>query len=127
MGMKISDVRFAITSDTLNMLQVPEPVYRSFSGKVDDWHGSGPPDIRILLRLGDMPNTENLKKLFVSEQSWSMLEDRDHYYLTLDPPAFSLPLWVAEVDRGFTEVVVHCGQGLVSTRDGRTVVSNPVC
>jgi hypothetical protein len=127
MYMEIAGVNFSIRRDNLNVLQNPEPAYRSFSGKVDNHTGFRPPDIQVRLQLGDLPDTENLQKIFDSGQSWSMFRDGDGYCLTLNPPAFKQPFWLARISRDFTEVTVYCSEKLVSRRNGRTVLSNPVC
>jgi hypothetical protein len=126
MYMEIAGVNFSIRRDNLNVLQNPEPAYRSFSGKVDNHTGFRPPDIQVRLQLGDLPDTENLQKIFDSGQSWSMFRDGDGYCLTLNPPAFKQPFWLARISRDFTEVTVYCSEKLVSRRNGRTVLSNPV-
>ena len=119
-------IDFAIKGKITDMLQEPEPAYRSFLEKNNNHHGRRPADISIRLQLGTIPDTENLEKLFDSGQSWSMFRDSDGYCLTLNPPAFEEPFWLARMNRDFTEVTVYCSEKLVSRRNGRTVLSNPV-
>jgi hypothetical protein len=124
--MEIGGLHFAISSKISDTLQQPEPAYRSFLGKVKNHPGRRPADILIRLQLGGMPDTENLQKIFDSGQSWSMFQDRDDYCLTLNPPAFKQPFWLARINRDFTEATVYCSEKLVSRRNGRTELSNPV-
>jgi len=65
-----------------------------------------------------LPRIERLTEVFGAGQAWSMYGDGEDYWLALNPPAFEEPLWVARIDRSFTSVVVHCGEGFVSHRDG---------
>jgi hypothetical protein len=124
--MEIGGLHFAISGRISNMLQKPKPFYRLFSGKVNNHPGHRPADIRIRLELGGMPATENLERLFDSGQSWSMFRDGDGYCLTLHPPAFEQPFWLARMNRDFTEATVYCSEKLVSRRNGSPVLSNPV-
>jgi hypothetical protein len=124
--MEIGGLHFAISGNIANVLQEPNPVYGSFSGKVNSLLGGRPADIRIRLQLGGMPGTENLEKLFDSGQSWSMFRDGAGYCLSLRPPAFEQPFWLARINRDFTQATVYCSEKLLSRRNGRTELSNPV-
>jgi hypothetical protein len=124
--MEIGGLHFAISGKISDTLQQPEPSYQSFFGKANNHPGCRPADIRIRLELGDIPDTENLEKLFDSGQSWSMFRDGEGHCLTLNPPAFKKPLWQARINRDFTEATVYCSEKLVSRRNGRTVLSSPV-
>jgi hypothetical protein len=124
--MEIGGLHFAISGNIANVLQEPNPVYGSFSGKVNSLLGGRPADIRIRLQLGGMPGTENLEKLFDSGQSWSMFRDGAGYCLSLRPPAFKQPIWLARMNRDFTEATVYCSEKLVSWRNGSPELSNPV-
>ena len=59
---KIAGVNFTVRSDNLNILQKPDPTYRSFLGKVNSLPGRKPADIQIRLQLGGIPDTNNLKR-----------------------------------------------------------------
>jgi len=124
--MEIGSVHFSINSKLSNMLQEPEPAYRSFSGKMNNHSGRRPADIQIHLQIGSMPNTKYFTKLFDSNQSWAMFQDEDNYCLTLNPPAFKQASWLARINRDFTQATVYCNEKLVSRKNGRNVLSNPV-
>jgi hypothetical protein len=124
--MEIGGLHFAISGKASNMLQEPDPAYRSFLGKANNHLGHRPADIRICLELEGMPDTENLEKLFDSGQSWSIFRDGAGYCLSLRPPAFEQPFWLARINRDFTEATVYCSEKLVSRRNGSPVLSNPV-
>jgi hypothetical protein len=125
-NIEIADINYAIRSSILNVLQNPEPAYRSFIKKVSNHPGIRHVDIEIHLEFRDIPDTENLKKLFDSGQSWSMFQDKDDFWLTLHPPAFEQPFWLARINRDFTQAIVYCSEKLVNQRNGRKALSNPV-
>jgi hypothetical protein len=88
--------------------------------------GFGDIDVRIHLELGRIPSVDGLQEVFRAGQAWSMYRDGGDYWLSLNPPAFEQPLWVARVDRTFTNVVVYCSEALVSHRGGEVLVKDPV-
>jgi hypothetical protein len=124
--MKIGGLNLAISSEISNVLQNPDPTYRSFLRKVNDHPRLKPADIEIHIRFGEIPITENLIKLFDSQQSWSMLQDENHYCLRYNPPAFKQPLWLAKISRDFTQATVFCSEKMVTQKNGGSVLSNPV-
>ena len=124
--MEIGSVNFAIRSKNLNIPPDPEPAYRSFFNKPFNHSEQRPADIRIHLERGDISDTSNLKKLFDSNQSWSMFRDENHYYVTLHPTAFKHPLWLAKMNRDFTRGTIYCSEKMVTRENNRKVLSNPV-
>ncbi len=126
--MEIGDVCFSIhaKSKISNILHEHEPAYQSFFRKANK--STNPETIKIDVHLegGTMPNIEVLPKIFDSGQSWAMYQDGEVYWIARKPPIYETPLWVARFDRDITEVTVYCGKKLISERDGKKVVSNPV-
>jgi hypothetical protein len=124
--MEISGVEFVISSSILTILQELEPAYRPFLNKGNDYPGLKLADIEIHIRLGEIPSTENLEKIFSSNQLWSMFKDDDNYCLTLNPPAFKVPFWLARINCDLSEITVFLNEKLVSQRNDWMVLSNPV-
>lgn len=126
--MEIGDVWFSIsaTSKISNIVHEHEPAYPSFFRKANK--EGNPETIKINVRLesGNMPNTEALTKIFDSGQSWAMYQDGEVYWIARKPPIYETPLWVARFDRDITEVTVYCGKKLISERDRKRVISNPI-
>ena len=120
---EIAGISFLTECENCIILKEPRPCYESFVKKVDK--APRDIDIKIRLELGSMPNVEALSKVFNGGQAWSMYQDGEDYFLALNPPPFKQPLWLAKIDRGFTKVIVYCGEQLVSDRNGKIVVSNP--
>ena len=123
---EIAGVGFAVRSDNLNVLREPDPAYRLFFGKMNSLPGPKPADIQIRLKLGGIPDTKNLKKIFDSRQSWAMFQDGIDYLLALKSPAFDQPFWVARINHYFREATIYLSEKLVRREHGRTVLSNPV-
>ncbi len=126
--MEIGGVYFSIsgTSKISNILHEHEPAYQSFFRKVNKNVNSDPIEINVRLESGNMPNTKALTKIFDSGLSWSMFQEDEVYWIARNPPNYKTPLWVARFNRDITEVTVYCGKKLISKRDGKRVVSNPV-
>jgi len=122
-NLEIAGVNFAILYRDSIILQDSDPAYKSFLKTERD---TAAIDINIDLNLNNIPDTERLKKIFDSGQSWSMFRDNDNYCLALHPPVFQEPLWLARINREFTKVTVYCSEKLISASDGRVMVSNPV-
>jgi len=126
--MEIGDVCFSIRakSKISNILHAHEPAYQSFFRKANK--SSNPETIKINVHLewGIMPNIEALPKIFDSGHSWVMYQDGEVYWITRKPPIDEIPLWMVRFDRDITEATVYCGKKLISERDGKRVVSNPV-
>lgn len=122
-NVEIAGINFSINCRDLIIAQDSDPVYRSFF-KTD--RKPVPIDINIDLELNNIPDTGRLKKIFDSGQSWSMFADDNDYFLTLNPPVFKQPLWLARINRNFTRVTVYCSEKIASDRNGKLTVSNPI-
>jgi len=122
----IAGVHFLISLEISHSLQDLEPAHQSFFAKATNHFGTHSADIRIRLRLGEIPPTEKLKKLFNSEQSWSMFQDGHNHSLTLNSPAFEQPHWFADINSDFTKVTVCLNEKFVSQKNDKTVLSNPI-
>ena len=123
--MEIAGINFAVTCNNSIILRGPGPAYQPFLEEMNK--NPRVADTHIRLELEGMPDTENLTKIFESDFSWAMLLDGDTYFLTFSPPGLvSEPIWLARINCDFTEATVYCGEKLVSRRNGRTVLSNPV-
>ena len=55
-----------------------------------------PEDVQIELKLGDMPDTEGLEKVFAGGDAWSIYKDKIDYLMELRPVSFDKdPVWIA--------------------------------
>jgi hypothetical protein len=126
--MEIGNVCFSIRakSKISNIIHEHEPAYQSFFTKANKSAKPETININVRLERGNMPNTEALPKIFDSGHSWAMYQDGAVYWIARKPSIDETPLWVARFDRDITEVIVYCGKKLISEREGKRVVSNPV-
>ncbi len=124
-GRQIAGVSFITEPENFITLKEPELYSDSFVEKADK--PSGDIKINIHLKLGSIPDIEASSKVFDGGQAWSMYQDGKDYWVSLHPPAFQKPLWIARVNRDFTKVTVYCGDERVSRKNGEVVVPNPVC
>ncbi|MBW1744439.1 MAG: hypothetical protein JRJ47_13575 [Deltaproteobacteria bacterium] len=125
MQIEIARVKFSVLNETSMQLQDTDPAYGPFFREASN--KSEVVDTTIRLLLGDMPGIHKQTEMFDSGQAWSMFRHHDEYRIKFQPPTFEAPLWLARIDRSFSEVIVYCGKKLVSNNNGKTVVSNPVC
>jgi hypothetical protein len=123
---EIGGLSFVISNDLSNVFQEPEPAYRSFLQNVNSQHRHSPANIEIRFQLGGMPGTENLEKVFDSNQSWSMFQDEDNYCMMRNPPALKEPFWLAKINRNFSEATVYLNEKLASQIVDKVVQSNPI-
>lgn len=124
-NLDIAGINLTATCRKPIILQEPDPTYQSFFRKVNK--DPGAIDIKIHLELGNIPDTEKLTKIFDSGQSWSMFLNGNDYSLVLNPPAFNnQALWLARINRDFTRVTVYCSEKLLSDRNGKVMLSNPI-
>lgn len=99
-------------------------VYEPFIKKTDSENGSV--DIDIDLKIKNLPNPEHLKKIFDSDQSWSMFMNEDEYFLTLSPPALDKKaVWLARFHRSFDKATIYCSEMLMREVNGETKLGNP--
>lgn len=99
-------------------------VYEPFIKKTDSENGSVAIDIDF--KIKNLPNTEHLKKIFDSDQSWSMFMNEDEYFLTLSPPALDKKaVWLARFHRSFDKATIYCSEMLMREVNGETNIGNP--
>lgn len=83
-------------------------------------------EIHIQISDSRMPILENFKPLFSANNEWSIYKDEQFYRIVLNPPAFNNPLWIAQFNHEFSQGIVHCGDRLKDSQNGKVVLFNPV-
>lgn len=122
--MQIAGVQFRAECRKPIALEGPGSRYKPF---IEKENGSRPDiDIEIRLDPENTPPVETFPKTFEGDDAWSMSRKGEDYWLTLSPPAFEHPLWIAKINRDFTKASVYCGAKLVHEKDGAISVRNPV-
>jgi hypothetical protein len=123
---KIGGFFFVLKSKIPIVFFSDQPSYQSFLIK-SEWQDTNQM-INIRLELGNIPDTRKFEKIFTSGQSWSMFQGEDSFWLARDPRSYKNPLWIARFDKQISEeVVVYCGDDLISEKQGKPVVYNPFC
>ena len=124
-NIEISGIHFVVTCKDAVLLQNISDAYKSFyRNKYSDAQVF---NVTVSTGPGKLPHSENIKKIFDSEQSWSMFKDKDQYYLSLDPSAiFEKISCHAHFDNNITEATLYSE---ISGRsvNGKTKVQNPFC
>jgi hypothetical protein len=121
--MEVAGIGFSIISANSAIKRNPLPAYLQFVGRPAQ--AAGNEVIEINLELGHLPETENMSKIFDSQEAWSMFSDQNNYFLKFSPRVFNQPLWIARFDRGFNNTTIYCGEPSLSKADGS--VLNPIC
>jgi len=121
--MEIAGVNFIIHCRDSVILQEFPPIYRPFLEKTPS--GNGSITIHIRLELHDIPDIEKMRKIFDTDQSWSMYLDNDEYVMALNPPILKKQVvWLARFNEDFTKTIVYCSDMLLrETEAGRRVLS----
>lgn len=84
-------------------------------------------DITIRLDVNEMPDIDRLTSIFNSDISWSMLRDKDSYFVTLNPPALDKkPVWIAQLDPHVTKVHVFLNAMFLGNNNDMVTVPDPI-
>jgi hypothetical protein len=124
-NMEIAGIQFIIHCRDSVILEEFPPIYRPFLRRTDS--GPGSVTVHIRLELQDIPDTGKMRKIFDTEESWSMYKDGNDFVMALNPPVLEKrAVWIARFNEDFSETVLYCSNSLLrETVDGRRVL-NPV-
>jgi hypothetical protein len=111
--MEIADISIAIQSDRSPIQRNIFPAYQPFFKESP--HVSGDILIEINSEMDGLPDTAGMRKIFDSEESWSMFSEGENYFLMMKPPVFPEPLWVARFDSSFTKATMFYGKACLSS------------
>lgn len=125
MNIEIAGVTFSINCQGSIPLQDFNQTYNSFL--ITD-HDPPDADIYVTLELHTMPHTSKLKKIFDSGQSWSMFQNGDSYFVSLNPSAlYEKPIWIAQFDPHVKRVIVYQREFLIQGTTDSEAIPNHVC
>lgn len=104
----VGGITFSIRAADVSFLQpVPEKNYTEFESEVI--FASGPFDIDVLIKTatgGNLPN-KNLHLAYTSDSCWSLYRTENGYVIQLQPVGLDKPMWEAETNADFSEVIVQ--------------------
>lgn len=125
-SIEIADINFVVRCmDAVLSQDIPDS-YNSFY--IKEYPYAGVFNINVSTDLQQIPQTENIKKIFDSEQSWSMFMDDDQYYISLDPSAISGNINCHAIfDKNITGATLYCSDMQIQKSNGKTEVNNPFC
>jgi hypothetical protein len=128
--MEIGGVNFSIAgpNKTSYLLQEHDPTYKGFIKNENNGKNKSARviDIKVNLKLGKLPGTGKMTKIFDSSQSWQMYREGDIYWAVLHPLAHEQPIWAARFNRDVKEVTIFCSEQYMQKRNGKTFILNPV-
>jgi len=123
---EIAGVRLSINCHNSITLHDLPPVYKPFLRKTNS--EAGMINLTIDLDTKNIPGTKSFMKILDSDKSWSMYRSGNGYLITLmQPGAENIPVYLAYISLDFRDITIHCGEKLIQTYNGETVISNPVC
>ncbi len=122
--MEIADICFEVYGSIHLTLTYFDPAYTSFL-KQTGGENFGPVDIKICLEPGPQ-DTEGLTQIFDSDQSWSMYEKGEHYFISRYSHDYETPFWLAKIHRDLTEATLYYSDVLLGEDNGRMTLQNPV-
>lgn len=123
-SIQIAGIDFILSfQDSIVLDKLPE-VYQPFIKSTDSENGST--SVNIDLKINNLPDTDHLKKIFDTDQSWSLFTNKDEYFLRLSPPALkNKAVWLAHFNRSFDKITIYCSDILIRKTNGETKLGNP--
>jgi hypothetical protein len=124
-NMEIAGVHFTLNGDESVRLHDSKPAYQPFTHKGRRMKPFSGIDIALKIR-DKIPVTNGLDQIFDSGNAWSMYRDGEGYCISLDLPGYEEPIWLAKVNRDFTQATLYCSRELVTHDSGEVHVTNPM-
>jgi len=122
--MEIAGVDFVLTGNPSHELFGILPFYTPFRNTARPENDKI--EIDLSLDFNRSPSTQKLDKIFDSGQAWAMYRSDACRVMTFGPPDFDSPLWVAEINHGFTRATVYCSEHLATEHNGKMRISTPL-
>lgn len=120
---EIAGFTFVVRSRSPLTVENSSPVYQQFIP------ASHHPDVdevlEVWLELDNLPDTGRMRKIFDTEESWSMFFDEDSYFLELKPEPLQEPLWIVRFDSSFRNTTIYCGEPSLRRKHNRAAVLDP--
>jgi hypothetical protein len=123
--MNIGGIHISVECETADICLPPETVYNAFAE--DKETGKAASDITVRLEMYNMPIIKEMETIFDSGTSWSMLFDGENRFVTLKPPEFGNPLWIAKIGKDYNDIRVYCGDKLIEGDGKQQKISSPIC
>lgn len=120
----IGGVNFSLWSDDVKFAEYPDDRYASFRNQ--DVGDESDIDVNVCIRVGSTPGLDGFKKIFDSQESWSMFARGKERHIVLGPPACPDMLWHGCMVLGSSEATVYCGERLLVDRDAGLTVIDPL-
>jgi hypothetical protein len=122
--MEIASIGFSLRSTCFPIQRNTSPPYQQFIAGSNN--ASCDTIIEINLELDNLPDTEKMRRIFDSEQAWTMFFDGKNYFLKLKPPTLHEPVWIARFGSGFNKATIYYSESFCSKESGKVSVLNPV-
>jgi hypothetical protein len=124
-NIEIAGIHFVVTCRNAVLVQNIPDAYKPFYR--NEFPDAQLFNVTVCTGPGKLPQTDKTKKIFDSEQSWSMFKDEDQYYISLDPSAiFKKISCHAQFDISIAEATLY-SEILDSSVNDRARVHNPFC
>lgn len=124
--MDIGGIHISVDSKAGAVGRPPEPAYQCFMDS-DSSGGLGASRISVTLETGNGYDVSGMDTLFDSGGSWFMMRDGEDRLISLKPPEFDDPVWMARMAGNCRDVTVYCGRELIRDDRHGQHVSSPVC
>ena len=122
---EIAGVHFIISTGNEILLDELPPVYQPFLAKAHPLNGLMNMHIRLMLH--DMPTIKTSRKIFHSGYGWSMFFHVTNIFsLSTTASEQTKSVWLAQCNRAFEKVTIHCSNMLLAHTDKGTKLSNPI-
>ncbi len=81
--------------------------------------------LEVILTADPAPELTGCKRIFDSQDSWSVYARQDELYVTDQYPPFAKPVWTAQLCLKAGRVIVFCSSDIINTQT-RSLALNPV-
>jgi hypothetical protein len=120
-NLEIADVHFTLICRGPVSIEETDPAYQPFLLREKR---PGSLEIFLSMELNGLPDTEGMTEIFNTGQSWSISGNKEHYFISLDSPAYDDPLWVAKISRDFGKATIYCSDLPTKEKDNLLIVPN---
>jgi hypothetical protein len=101
---------------------LPYPLYEEFTGEMKEGNDAFD-EIEVEIFFGQVPDIRGVKRLFQTDDAWSMFRDDNDYILRIEEQGSDVPQMIARFDREIRNVTLFCSSDLVS---GEGSAQNPL-
>jgi len=124
LNIRIADINFSVQCRQPVILDELPKIYQQFMGKAEDQNIDA--GIAVTLALNNLPDIRTMRKIFDTDDAWSMYLDKEEYVMLLNPPVPERKIvWAARYGCDVRNISIHCSEMLIRRTEGTAHLINP--